>query len=189
MLEVYSERLEPNKKKANIITHEKNVEQLCELRLKQAVNNKSEPWTMEEFDAAVKDLDNDKSRDALGHVNELYKKGVVDTDLKLATLKLMNLIKEKQKYPEALEPCNITSIYKHKGSHKDMNNYRGVFRVSVLRSILDRLIYNDSYYTVDDYISDQNVGARKCRNIRDNIFVLGSIVNSVLNGNEDPIQV
>ena len=101
----------------------------------------------------------------------------------------MNLMKENQKYPEALEPCNITSIYKHKGTHKDMNNYRGVFRVSVLRSILDRLIYNDSYSIVDDHISDQNVGARKCRNIRDNIFVLGSIANSVINGNEEPIQI
>ena len=33
------------------------------------------------------------------------------------------------------------------------------------------------------------MGARKCKNIRDNIFVLGLIVNSVLNGNEDPIPV
>ena len=78
MLEVYSERLEPNKIKENLITHGKNVEQLCELRLKQTAtsNQQPEPWTMEEFDAAVKDLDNDKSRDALGHVNKLYKKGV-----------------------------------------------------------------------------------------------------------------
>ena len=111
------------------------------------------------------------------------------TDLKLATLRLMNLIKKNQKYPEALQYCNITSIYKHKGSHKEMNNYRGVFRVCVLRSILDRLIYNDSYNTIDDSITDQNVGARKCRNIRDNIFVLGSVINSVIHGSEDPIQI
>ena len=101
----------------------------------------------------------------------------------------MNLIKDHQKYPDAFKPCNITSIYKHKGSHKDMNNYRGVFRVSVLRSILDRLIYNDCYHTIDDNISDQNVGARKYRNIRDNIFVLGSVINSVIHGNEHPIQI
>ena len=82
---------------------------------------------MEELDEAVKDLDNDESRDTLGHINELYRKGVAGTDLKLATLKLMNLLKENQKYPKALETCNITAIYKHKGSHKDMNNYRGVF--------------------------------------------------------------
>ena len=81
---------------------------------------------MEDFDIAVKDLGNNKSRDAIGHINELYKNGVAGTDLKLATLKVMNLLKESQKYLEALQPCNITSIYKHKGSHKDMNNYRSV---------------------------------------------------------------
>ena len=101
----------------------------------------------------------------------------------------MNLIKERQEYPEALRLCNITSIYKHKGSHKDLNNYRGVFRVSVIRNILDRLVYNDTYHTIDENITDQNVGARKDRNIRDNIFILGAVVNSVINGNEDPIQI
>ena len=65
-------------------------------------NNKTKPWTMEELDEAVKDLDKDESRDTLGHINELYRKGVAGTDLKLATLKLINLLKENQKYPKLL---------------------------------------------------------------------------------------
>ena len=144
---------------------------------------------MVDIEEAVKHLDNDKSRDAHGWANELFKEGVAGTDLKLAVLKLMNLIKERQTYPKALELCNIISIYKHKGSHKKMNNYRAVFRGSMLRSILDRLINKDSYHTLDKNITDQNVGARKYRNIRDNIFVLGAVTNSVINGKEDPIQI
>ena len=101
----------------------------------------------------------------------------------------MNLIKERQEYPEALQPCNITSIYKHKGSHKDFENYRGVFRVTVFRSILDRLIYNDNYHIIDEQLTDGNVGARKYRNIRDNIFVLNAVTNSVMNGTQNPIQI
>ena len=34
-----------------------------------------------------------------------------------------------------------------------------------------------------------HVGAQKQRNIRDNIFVLGAVINSVINGGEAPIQV
>ena len=64
-----------------------------------------------------------------------------------------------------------------------------MFRVTVFRSILDRLIYNDSYHIVDEHLTDGNVGARKYRNIRDNIFVLGTVTNSVINGNQNPIQV
>ena len=114
--------------------------------------------------------------------------GLAGDDLLLAVLKLMNLIKSKQKYPKILEKCNITSIYKKK-SRRDFNNYRGVFRVQILRSILDRLTYNDSYYTIDSSLTDGNVGARKQRSARDNIFVLSAICNSVINGTSENIQI
>ena len=100
----------------------------------------------------------------------------------------MNLIKERQEYPKNFEKCNITSLYKKK-SRKDFNNYRGVFKVQTLRSILDRLTYNDTYYSIDDNITDGNVGARKQRSVRDNIFVISAISNSVLKGRSQPIQV
>ena len=59
----------------------------------------------------------------------------------------------------------------------------------MLQSILNRLIYNDNYYTIDDNITDGNVGAHKQRNIHNYIFVLGAIINSVVNGDQEPIQV
>ena len=66
---------------------------------------------MHDLDQALKDLKKNKSSDSLGHINELYK-------------------------PEA---CNITSIFKNKGSKADFNN-RGIFSVIIFRSILERLI-------------------------------------------------
>ena len=65
----------------------------------------------------------------------------------------------------------------------------GIFRVTILRSILERLIYIDEYKTIDENLTDSNVGARKDRNIRDNIFVLNAISNSVLKGREDDIDI
>ena len=92
-------------------------------------------------------------------------------------------------YPEALEVYDISSIYKNKGKRNDFENYRGIFCVPILRAILDRLIYNDEYQTIDENLSDSNVGARKFRNIRDNIFVLNAINNSVVNGSEDDVDI
>ena len=46
-----------------------------------------------------------------------------------------------------------------------------------------------SYCVIDEALSDSNVGARKGRNVRDNIFVLNAITNSVVNGKEEPIDV
>ena len=185
-VEVYTERLKPNKIVEDLESYQETENKLCEMRLKLTKLNKTEPWTMHDLDEVIKDLDKDKSRDAIGHANELLK--CAGSDLKLAVLKLMNHMKSKHELPEVLQLCNITSLYKHKGSHKDFNNYRGVFRVTVLRSVLDRLIYNDSYSTIDEHLTDGNVGARKNRNIRDNLFVLGAVINSVTHGKEAPVQ-
>ena len=188
-LEVYTDRLKGNKIEKRLEDYEKEINELCKSRLKLCKLNKAKAWTMEDLDMAIKDLDRGKSRDALGYANEIIKDEVAGTDLKLATLRFMNHIRKEQKFPDCLQACNITSLYKNKGSRKDLMNYRGVFRVPLLRSILDRLMYNDLYATIDSSLTDGNVGARKNRNIRDNIFIIGAVINSVTNGSEEPIQV
>ena len=188
-VKVFRERLDNNTMKPHLSDMESNVNKLCEQRLKATKLNKTEPWTMAELEEAVKDLGRNKSRDANGHANELLKEEAAGTDFKLAILKLMNMIKERSQFPTSMELCNITSIYKNKGSHKDFDSYRGIFRVTVLRSILDRLMYNDNYFTIDGNLTDGNVGARKSRNIRDNLYVINAVSNSIINGNMAPIQV
>ena len=60
---------------------------------------------------------------------------------------------------------------------------------------MTELINDEAVYRTDPAtpgllnITDGNVGARKSRNIRDNIYVIGAVSNSVINGHEDPIQV
>ena len=121
-------------------------------------------------------LKNDKSRDPNGLANELFKEDAAGSDLKEAILKLMNQIKTEQKYPICLELCNITSIWKLKGSRNQFSSYRGIF--SVFRAILDRLIYDDEIENIVSNLTDSNVGVRRKRNMRDNIFVLNAIINS-----------
>ena len=108
-------------------------------------------------------------------------------DLLEAVLILLNKIKDKQQFPKALQKCNITPLYKKK-ARNNYENYRGIFRISVLRSILERLVYEDSYQVVDSNLTDGNVGGRKNRSARDNIFVMGAVTNSVINGQSKPIQ-
>ena len=187
-IEVYTTRLAANKIEPHLEKLEEARNELCHLRLKLAKLDKTKPWDMDDLKAAVKQLANDKSRDAENHANELFKETVAGTDLLKAVLNLMNLIKEKQKYPTIMEKCNLTSLHK-RGSKKDFSNYRGIFRVSILRSILDRLLYNSSYETIDSNLTDGNVGARKRRGCRDNMFVMSAITNSVVKGKCPPIQV
>ena len=55
--------------------------------------------------------------------------------------------------------ANITKVPK-KGSKFLLKNERGIFRVSVQRTILMRLIYNRKYPDIDKNISDCQMGAR-----------------------------
>ena len=163
-------------------------EDLFRLRLDLAKANKSKPWEMQDLEAVLKYLKNNKSRDPLGNANELFKINVSGKDLKLAILMIMNKIKEDQEFPDTFRMCNISSIFK-KGKRSDFNNYRGIFRVTILRSILDRLVYNDIYPVIDSSLTDANVGSRKERNVRDNLFVLYAIINSIKKGGEEPCDL
>ena len=143
---------------------------------------------MKHLEKVLKNLKKNKSRDPLGYCNELFRPEVAGDDLKLAILKLMNRIKDDQIFPECLHPCNISSIWKRKASRNYFESYRGIFRLPIFRSILDRLIYNDDYPNTDQNLTDSNVGARKERNICDNIFVTHAIMNSIRKGKEGPID-
>ena len=140
-IEIYDERLKPKQMKDHLINHEEVTNKLCEARINMCKLVKTDPWTHEDLQVVLKQLKNDKARDAESFTNEIFKEKAAGTDLLKAVLKLMNLMKDKQIYPNILGKCNITSIHK-KNSKDDFSNYRGVFRVNILRSILDRLIYN-----------------------------------------------
>ena len=180
VLNKYEERLRSLEIKPELSMHKVQREELCNKRLEEAQRNETPDWTMSELETVIKQLKNNKSKDPLDLPNEIFKPENIGTDLKLAVLCLMNQIKTQQKIPSSLKYCNITSIYKNKGSKKDFENYRGVFRVVTLRSILDKLIYNDEYPGIDASLTDSNVGARKNRNIRDNIFVINAITNEAV---------
>ena len=48
-------------------------DELFDVRLRLASKKKSEPWTMEDLDAALKALKKDKARDPHGCLNEFFK--------------------------------------------------------------------------------------------------------------------
>ena len=100
---------------------------------------------------------------------------------------MFNRIKKSQIYPSIFQPSTITSIWKRKGEQSNLDNDRGIFNVTKIRSILDKLLYNDIYDTVDSTMSSSNIGARKSRNIRDHLFVINAILNETTNSADKPI--
>jgi hypothetical protein len=58
-----------------------------------------------------------------------------------------------------------------------------------LRSILDKLVYEDNYQIIDKNMSCSNIGARKNRNIRDHLFVVNAVLNDAIQTKKEDIDI
>ena len=130
-----------------------------------------------------------KSKDPDSYVSELFKEGVIGDDLKESVLMLMNRIKNEMSVPEGLRRANITILHK-KGNKLDLNNWRGIFVSSVLRTILMKLVYDRTYEIVASNMTDAQIGARKNKSVRNHLFILNSIISDVMSAKKkDPIDL
>ena len=109
----------------------------------------------------------------------MFKEGVIGTDLKLSLLMMMNKMKDEVTVPECLRRANITILHKKK-SKLDLNNLRGIFVCSVMRTILMKLVHERTYDIVSSNMTDSHIGARKGKRVRNHLFVLNSILSDVL---------
>ena len=121
----------------------------------------SSPWKMDDLEKVLKSLKKDKCRDPHGLVNELFSTKVAWAHLKTSLLMLFNEIKEKREVPKFMKVANISAIDKGKGSMNNLKNERGIFLVSIYRSILMKLLYNDNRKLIEENMSDSQVGARR----------------------------
>ena len=168
----------------------KQQEELFKLRLEKAKTKKTPPWKLNDLEAVLKGLKSGKCRDPEGMIREIFKEEVMGEDMKVSLLTMLNKIRDTGTIPRFMNLVNIAAIYKGKGEFTDLEAERGIFLVSILRTILMKMIYADKYGIIDKSMSDSNIGARKKKNIRNHIFVVNSILHDVLSSSaKDPIDI
>ena len=184
-VDTYKDRLRHRDMKPSIsyLRHLKDF--LFNERFELSKLRKSMDWTPDNLLKIQKSLKTRKSADPSGLINELFKPGVAGTDVNESLLLISNKVKYECEIPDFLELTNITSLYKHRGSKSDLNSDRGIFNVSAVRSVIDKLVYEDIYDVVDGNMSDSNVGGRRGRNIRDNLFIINGVINYAIKENID----
>ena len=179
-LETYKSRLEHRKinEKYKNIRDLKN--ELWELRLQLLKEKSSFKWSLADLEKATKSLKNNQARDPNGMISEIFKSDNAGKDLKKAVLDLMNLVLETLEIPDYMQLADISSIFKNKNSRMDLANDRGIFLLSVLRKVLDKMVYIEKYPYLDSAMSASNIGARKSKNVRNHPFIVYGIINSVV---------
>ena len=189
-LQTYVNRLRNRPIKPDLEEMMKLKTELFELRLQLSKKEKSQPWTMEDLNRALKSLKKDKARDPNGLINELFKEGVAGTDLKLSLLDFFNRMKQECIIPDFVRMADVATIYKGRGEKSDLQNDRGIFLVTVYRSILMRLIYLDKYELLDNSMSDSQVGGRRGKSVRNHIWILNGVITDVLSSKKrKPVDV
>ena len=141
---------------------------------------------MEQLDSVLVKLKKGKATDPTGLVNELFAYENVGDDLKNSLLMLLNKIKDQHIEPDFMSMANITSFWKGKGSRHDIEYERGIFILVVIRMIKDRMIYNDIKDRIQ--ISDSQVG-RSGYSVRDHLFVIYSVLNSVIQKESPAVDI
>ena len=154
--------------------------ELFDLRLKISKVNKTEPWVIGDLEAAIKSLKKGKCRDPEGIVREIFMEDSMGADLKQSMLTLCNKIKQTGEIPNFMQKTNICAIYKGKGDVLSLESDRGIFLITIFRTILMKMVYKEKYSLIDQSMSDSNIGARKQKNIRNHIFVVNSVLHEVL---------
>ena len=189
-LNTYIHRLRTRPIKEEFEQMKQFKDELFELRLKIASSNKSKPWNMDQLEVVLKHLKEGKSRDPNGWVRDLFRNEVAGLQLKKSLLLLMNKMKSENHIPDFIRNADVTTFYKGKGDKYDLENDRGIFLVTTFRSILMKLIYLDKYKTIDENMSDSQIGGRKGKNVRNHVWVLNGIINDVLSRKQNhPIDI
>ena len=183
----YQDRLRPRKCKENIKEHMSAMHAITKKKLDQAWENKSPSFSMQELETGLKNLNKGKARDPSGLCSELFQSNVMGASLKISFLQMLNNIKNEGIIPNFMRESIVTTIPKT-GSKFDLKNERGIFKLSVLRSILLRLIYNRKYDLIDSHMSDSNIGARRGKSCRNHIWVINGI-NHETNNSRKSVQL
>ena len=187
-LNTYIKRLSHREMKTEYLDIYFLKSELWKSRLANIRKIKSPAWDMEQLDVVLKSLKNNKTMDPNGMINEIFKDGCIGSDLKEALLIMLNEVKSQHIIPNFMSLQNISTIFKS-GSKLDMNSERGIFILTVMKKVLDKLLYVDNYDDIDQNMSDCNIGSRKNRNIKDHLLIIHGVINSVIRGKEDPIDI
>ena len=98
---------------------------------------------------------------------------------------MLNEISKTRNIPLEWQTMKIKSIYKNKGSRKQMKNQRGLFITNILSKLMEKILYNRNVQVLRNGISEYQCGSMKNRGTADHLFTLQAIIdyNRYIGGN------
>ena len=169
----FSKRLEHRKIASTLKEYEERTNQLANLCISEAAKSRSPEITLNELNVVI-----DKSKKGAPGSDdippEFYKN--CGEGFKIFLVDVLNELKRHVYCPEQWERTLIKTIYKNKGSKKNLKNYRGVFLTQVVSKIYERILF-ERIREILDKVSRLQAGSRSNRGPPDNLFLMKSCID------------
>ena len=172
--EFYEELFEKPKKEESIEQEqEKLIMKKIEDIEKEGSKQKPKEIQRETIEKVIKTLKRGKSEDSEGWKNEMIIEGKEEM---VDSLQVMfNKIMKEMSTPTQWEQVKIKSIYKNKGSHKEMKNRRGIFLTSIVGKVFEKVMMEEQRNRVR--MSMYQNGGGKNRSAKDNWMAIMAIMD------------
>ena len=135
----------------------------------------------EEFEEAVRHMKNGKAAGADGIPAEVFKNSAVAKEI---LFEFLRKVWDKECVPIELAIGVFVMIYK-KGDADNFENYRCICLLKHAYKILSVILMKRLVKECDGFLSDWQAGFRAARGCRDNVLLLRTLYEFVINGNKD----
>ena len=134
-------------------------------------------FTVQEINALIKNLKNNKSCGIDNIINEFIKH--CPLEMKLAITKIFNIVLDTGIIPKEWCISLIQPIFKNKGESGDPDNYRGISLISCFGKLFTMAINERLTNYLDNVglIGDEQAGFRKNYSTLDHIYVISSLID------------
>ena len=134
----------------------------------------SPAFTLEELKDGLRKMKTCTSPDFYNMYADVLRKA--GTGALKTLLQVFNIIKTTCVIPEEWRKVLITMIYKNKGSHLDLEKYRGIFLTIIVSKLFERLLQARMKPSLDK-VSLCQAGSRSGKSGSDDLFLLRSAVD------------
>ena len=173
----FDQRLSSVEIKPELQTYKELTDKLCAEIVRLTSSKKEPDFEFEELNLVISNLKKGKSYGPDKKPAEVYIFG--GEKMQRLLLCVINNIKNSQVIPKQWEMMLITTIYKSKGSKKDLVNQRGIFLTQVICKIWERLI-KERTKGITCKINKLQVGSTKNKSPADHTFILRSCITRAI---------
>ena len=173
----FDQRLSSVEIKPSLQNYKRRTEDVFQEIMKTVSSNRQPDFTSTELANVLKHLKEGKSSGPDQRPAEIYIHG--GKSFHTLLLIVINRLKNSQMTPRQWEMMTITTLYKGKGSKKDLVNQRGIFLTQVICKIWERLIMMRTEEPLSR-INKLQAGSKKNRSPGDQTFILRGCIDRAI---------